>query len=96
MHKIEAIREKIDALDRELLSLFLARMNESKNVAEIKMESGASVYAPERERELLSEILKNVPEECKGYAKSLFVTLMRLSRLYQYTIMVERGAFPKF
>jgi chorismate mutase/prephenate dehydratase len=56
--ELQKIRERIDALDRQIQELINARAECAQEVARVKRESGqnASFYRPEREAEVLSEI----------------------------------------
>lgn len=44
------VREEIDAIDKQLLPLFIARMKCSKKVADIKIANNIPVLNPEREK----------------------------------------------
>jgi chorismate mutase / prephenate dehydratase len=50
------LRKKIDGLDKEIIQLLNARANVTLDIAKIKNKSGKSIYAPEREREVLNKI----------------------------------------
>jgi len=56
--ELQKIRERIDALDRQIQELINARAECAQDVARVKRESGqnASFYRPEREAEVLAEI----------------------------------------
>lgn len=95
MNSLEEIRKNIDAIDSGLLELFSRRMEAVTEVARIKMATKAAVFNPEREKQLLNDILDKTSEEMQPYAKSLFISLMRLSRLKQYTVMTEAGECPE-
>lgn len=95
MNSLDEIRKNIDAIDSGLLGLFTRRMETITDVAQLKLLSKAAVYSPEREKQLIKDILDKAPEEMAPYVKSLFISLMRLSRLKQYTVMVEAGACPE-
>lgn len=41
--QLSAVREEIDRIDKQLLPLFLERMNCSEKVAEIKQQAGIQV-----------------------------------------------------
>ena len=57
--EIAALREKIDALDRELLALINRRAGLARQVGEIK--GGTPVYRPERESEILRRAVAENP-----------------------------------
>ncbi len=58
---IEEIRKKIDAIDQQLLDLLNQRMDLVQEVGRIKKTSNATIYRPEREREII-ERLSNLNE----------------------------------
>ena len=50
------LRHKIDALDKQILQLLSKRADVIVDVARHKSMTGASVYAPERERQVIESI----------------------------------------
>ena len=81
---LNELRCEIDQIDRELIPLFLRRMNASAQVAEYKREHGMRVLDPARERALLEKISHLSGEEFEEYARTLYATILSLSRSYQY------------
>ncbi|MFA5199347.1 MAG: prephenate dehydratase [Candidatus Omnitrophota bacterium] len=55
---LNRLRKKIDLLDRKLINLLNLRAAETKKIGKIKIRTGKSIYAPEREVEVLSKISK--------------------------------------
>ncbi|MFH0855230.1 MAG: prephenate dehydratase [Candidatus Omnitrophota bacterium] len=53
---LKALRSKIDNLDKEIIGLLNKRAAVTLDVAREKNKSGKSIYAPEREREVLNKI----------------------------------------
>ncbi|MEG1441919.1 MAG: chorismate mutase, partial [Oscillospiraceae bacterium] len=49
MNELDILRNKIDKIDRELLTLFLERMDVCGNVAEYKRSVGMAVLDTKRE-----------------------------------------------
>lgn len=80
-------RQKIDAIDARLVSLFQERMEVSKQVALLKQELKTPVFDPAREREILSRVTDLVPEEMQSYLGILYATLFDCSRSYQSRFM---------
>src|SRR5215217_7716258 len=63
--KLPAIREKIDAIDDQLIRLLNERADLVHEVGLVKKANGTEIYAPEREESLLRALLaKNA--ELKG------------------------------
>lgn len=82
--ELKELREQIDQIDRELVPLFIKRMNVSAGVAEYKRENNMRVLDPSRERALLEKISELSGEEFEDYARTLYSTILDLSRSYQY------------
>ncbi|MBW6477529.1 MAG: chorismate mutase, partial [Chromatiales bacterium] len=63
-HQLQAIRERIDALDEQLQSLINERAGLAQQVAQVKLAAGevAVFYRPERE----AQILRRVKERNQG------------------------------
>ena len=78
------LREQINEIDREMLDLFLRRMQVSSNVAEYKRQNGLPVLDAARERELLANIAGQAGEDLDEYAVVLYSTILSLSRSYQH------------
>ena len=82
--ELKELREQIDAIDRELVELFKARMQISAKVAEYKRENGMAVLDPSRERALLSKVSELSGEEFEEYTSTLYSSILDLSRSYQH------------
>lgn len=80
---ISELRNRIDAIDRELLPLFLQRMEISAAIGEIKRSQGLPVHVPQREREILAAAAEQAGTELAPYAQALYETIFSLSRQYQ-------------
>ena len=80
---LEECRKEIDSIDKELVELFVRRMNVAKSVAEYKKENGKAVYDAERERKLLEKLEENAGEEFGDYTRRLYSSILELSRNYQ-------------
>ncbi len=88
---IKDVRNEIDKIDDEIAKLFTQRMDSVKKVIEIKKQNGLPVFNSAREREILSRIADQVPENYEVYSKVLFSTLFELSRSYQNGLTSESG-----
>ena len=82
--ELNELREQIDQIDRELVSLFIQRMNVSAGVAEYKRQNNMRVLDPSRERALLQKISELSGEEFEEYTRTLYSTILDLSRSYQH------------
>ncbi|MCC5788442.1 MAG: prephenate dehydratase [Opitutales bacterium] len=52
-------REKIDALDQQLVKLFNERLESAAAIGEIKKQQGAPIYVPEREEEVFRKVCQH-------------------------------------
>jgi chorismate mutase len=80
---IDELRQKIDGIDAQLLSLFERRMKIAKEIGRYKKENGLPVKDQEREREILSRLCEKAPPELAGYVRTLFSSLIEMSTDYQ-------------
>ena len=80
--ELSEIREKIDAVDEQLLDLFLQRMDLSEEVAAYKNEHHLPILNKERERAILAKVTEKSGEK-ERYAYHLFSTLFELARSRQ-------------
>lgn len=82
---LSKLREEINSVDREIVELFKRRMTIAASVAEYKREHNLPVLDAARERALLARISDMAGEEFDGYARTLYHTMLDVSRAYQYT-----------
>ena len=84
--ELSDIRKKIDAVDDQLLRLFLERMDLSDEVAAYKSEHRLPILNRERERSILNKVTAAAGER-ERYAYHLFSTLFELARSRQAELM---------
>ena len=90
--ELNEIRNEIDSIDKELVTLFIRRMNCSKDVAEYKKEHNLPILDASRERALLTKISELSGEEFEEYSRTLYSTILSLSRSYQHKASAECSA----
>lgn len=83
---LEEIRKEIDAIDSQLLPLFLARMHCAQQVAQVKSEQHLPVLNSSREDEILESISAKAGEH-GDEAKVLYSTILAISRALQHKIL---------
>lgn len=83
---LEEVRKEIDAIDRQLLPLFLQRMDCAKQVAEIKRKQNLPVLNSGREQEILDGMAQRAGNYA-GEARMLYATLMDMSRALQHNLL---------
>ena len=84
---IDEYRNRIDRIDKQLVTLFCERMDTASDIAAWKKEQKRPVFDPERERQKLLEVASSVPEELQEYTASLYSLLFELSRSYQNRLL---------
>lgn len=82
--KIEKLREKIENLDNQIFDLFEKRLNTSVKIGELKTSSGDSVYDPEREKEVIENVVgedHNLPDNfIRKMMKTILIYMREVSQ----------------
>jgi len=73
------VRKDIDAIDKELLPLFIERMKCSERVAKIKMNADIPILNAQREMEII-EAIRNKAGEYGDYAADFYTSIIKISR----------------
>ena len=81
------IRKEIDSVDAQLVELYKKRMQLSAEVAEYKKNNNMPILDSSRERALLAKISEMSGEEFEEYSRTLYSTILDLSRSYQHKIL---------
>ena len=82
---LEALRGRLDRIDRQMVELFKERMAVSGQVAGYKKEKGLPVLDTGRERALLARVGELAGEDLADYTQSVYRTILSASRSYQHT-----------
>ncbi len=90
MIELKKCRDKIDAIDREILRLFEERMHVVREVAGIKKANGIGICDSSREDELIAAIKKMSEDGLYKYDEALFEKIMELSKLYQSRCLEDK------
>ncbi len=91
---LKDIRQEIDCIDKQLLSLFTERMKCSIQVARYKKEHNLPIFNSIREKEILNKVEKEGGEF--GYqTRVLFSDMIELSKGIQYDIMGAENPLRK-
>lgn len=93
MDRLE-IRKEIDALDDQLTGLFVRRMELCGQMADYKIANNLPLLDRGRERDIVSRVTENCPEEMQSYVKSLFNQIFDLSRDHQAGKMRWQSTLP--
>lgn len=86
------LREQIDSIDRQIVSLYEQRMQVCQDVARYKIDTGKKVLDRTRERQKIDSVVGMVPNDYdKKGVQELFEQIMATSRKLQYKILTEKG-----
>ena len=85
--QLSNIREKIDAIDEQLVKLFVERMNVVGEVAASKKDTGKAIRDHARERAIINRVTEQAGETYAPYTKDLYKLIMELSRNYQADLL---------
>lgn len=91
MRDLSEIRQEIDDIDNELITLFKRRMDCAKDVGEYKKAKGVAVLNQQRENEILDAV-EQKGGEYGSYARLLYSNIMELSRALQHNIVCSGQA----
>lgn len=85
---IKELRQEIDTIDSEMLTLFKKRMHTSAEIGRYKKENNLPVRNAAREREILSRVSDEAGSALETYARTMFSTMFDLSRAYQRSLLI--------
>jgi chorismate mutase/prephenate dehydratase len=74
---MESLREKIDAIDDQLIELLMQRAELATQIGEFKRQHSLPIFAPERE----AQILKKVPQKITPIFESILSMSRDLQRI---------------
>ncbi|MEA5039715.1 MAG: chorismate mutase [Clostridiaceae bacterium] len=95
MKEQEILRQIIDSCDEALLDVFLRRMEISLQAAQAHLEhQDTPIYDPAREKAVLEHVTSGLSPELTIRARSLWSSLLRMSRGRQYRYVITHD--PSF
>ena len=89
--ELKDIRSSIDAIDRDLVSLFTRRMDCAREVAEAKQLTGKPIRDHAREREILNRLTAQAGDAYAPYVRALYSHIFDLSRSYQSAVWKQQS-----
>lgn len=96
MKDLKELREEIDKIDRQMVSLYQERMEIATGVAEYKIETGKKVFDKEREESKLATLTALGDSDFnKNGIRELFEQIMSMSRKRQYQLLTAHGIYEK-
>ncbi len=88
-------RRKIDQVDRKLVRLLNDRAAFAKQIGRLKKRLGLDVYSPEREEEILRNVMKwNKGSLPADVLRRLYERVLDESRTLERTAMEESNSVP--
>lgn len=91
MNELENLREKIDAIDKEMIALFEKRMDVVADIAAYKIKNNLPVLNQNREDIIVSKVKSTVKN--KDYADSaadLIKDIMEISKKFQQKLISKQ------
>lgn len=92
MRDLQDIRAELDAIDNQLVELYLKRMGLSAEVAESKARTGKAVNDSDRENKIVYRVSQKAPEELRLYIKELYSAIFCTSKAYQSKLIGATSA----
>lgn len=87
------LRERLDSIDKEIVSLYEERMDICEQVGVFKLETGKPVFDKKREMEKLEAVERLATTSFnKRGVRELFEHVMAMSRKLQYRLLASNGA----
>ena len=85
--EIKICRQKIDELDKQIVELFKKRLVICADIAKYKKGNKMCIHSPEREQEVLNNLVVNETPNFKQLIEELYRTIFSLSKLYEYAVV---------
>ncbi len=91
MENLDNLREKIDKIDKKMISLFEERMCAAKQIGEYKIINNLPVLNTKREEIVLENCVNNLEDKnMEKYVKEFMKSVMKISKDYQKDISKDR------
>ncbi|AAM73440.1 MAG TPA: chorismate mutase [Chlorobaculum sp.] len=82
--ELEEWRGKIDEIDRQVAALLCQRLQFAGNISSVKSRIGEAVLQPEREKEVLINVLAHTDSPAMSQAlERIYHSILNESRLFQ-------------
>jgi chorismate mutase len=88
-------RGKIDAIDQQLAALLCERLRHAANIIAVKSRLGETVLQPEREKEVLGNVLAlaETPQMARAL-EQIYHSILHESRIFQHELSSEQQSIP--
>ncbi len=92
MKDLSEIRQQIDQIDQDILTLYEKRLSLAEDVAAYKISQNKNVYDREREKEKLAQLSALASDDFSRQGiVELFEQIMSVSKKKQYRLLAEHG-----
>lgn len=81
--ELHELRKEIDRIDKEMVHLFVKRLQVASEIAADKKENNMPVLDQQREEQVLNQVIGYADDEYDMYVKMLYSNIFDLSRGYQ-------------
>nr|WP_294680546.1 bifunctional chorismate mutase/prephenate dehydratase [uncultured Anaerotignum sp.] len=92
---LNAVRERINAIDDQIVDLFVERMKAAADVASAKAEKNLPVLDLRREQAVLEKVMERSGEEFEIYTNKLYQTIFDISKSYQAGLLTKETALSE-
>jgi chorismate mutase len=83
--ELDEWRKKIDVIDQQLSTLICERLHCAQNISALKSRIGEQVLQPEREKEVLNNVLNHADSPLKSLAlEKIYRCIIEETRLFQH------------
>jgi chorismate mutase len=90
--RVRELRERVDEVDRELIRFLNERARVVQEIMTLKVESGAPVYDPKREEEILRRVVEqNTGPIYDSSMRDIFELILHRIR----DLEIQRGEFSR-
>lgn len=86
---LNALRDRINDIDDQIVTLFVERMKIASDIANAKAEQNLPVLDMRREQAVLERVMEKAGEEFELYANKLYQTMFDISKSYQADILTK-------
>src|SRR6056297_2306168 len=87
---LDDIRQRIDALDREIIDLLIERAKTAEQIGQMKADSGKNVYDPAREAAVLEALVsRDLGPLDDDTLKAIYRQVISACRSLQYPLKVS-------
>ncbi len=86
---IKELRMQIDAIDDQMISLFIKRMEIASKIGAYKRENNLPILDPVREQAKLDDVAAKAGADMAQYTRVLYEALFALSRSYQADVVTN-------